>query len=94
MSSGRAVHGHESLMGSAARQRHGRSALAVAASVSPSVEAPSGTNIGRHGPGAAGIHQGVSGPGGWPGILDNYARSPREPDDLVHDGPRFRHALA
>jgi len=31
-------------------------------------------NIGRHGPGAAGIHQGVSGPGGWPGILDNYAK--------------------
>ncbi|HEX6522941.1 MAG TPA: SRPBCC domain-containing protein [Streptosporangiaceae bacterium] len=29
--------------------------------------------IGRHGPGAAGIHQGVSSPGGWPGILDNYA---------------------
>ena len=31
-------------------------------------------NIDRHGPGAAGIHQGVSGPGGWPGILDNYAK--------------------
>jgi uncharacterized protein YndB with AHSA1/START domain len=31
-------------------------------------------NIGRHGPGAAGIHQGVNGPGGWPGILDNYAK--------------------
>ena len=31
-------------------------------------------NIGRHGPGAAGIHQGVSGPGGWPGILDDYAK--------------------
>ena len=31
-------------------------------------------NIGRHGPGAAGIHQGVAGPGGWPGILDNYAK--------------------
>jgi uncharacterized protein YndB with AHSA1/START domain len=31
-------------------------------------------NIGRHGPGAAGIHQGVSSPGGWPGILDNYAK--------------------
>ena len=72
MSSGRAVHGHESAMGSAARQRRGRSALAVAASVSPSVEAPSGTSAGT-GPGAAGIHQGVSGPGGWPGILDNYA---------------------
>jgi uncharacterized protein YndB with AHSA1/START domain len=32
-------------------------------------------NIGRHGPGADGIHQGVSGPGGWPGILDNYAKT-------------------
>lgn len=31
-------------------------------------------HIGRHGAGAAGIHRGVSGPGGWPGILDNYAR--------------------
>jgi uncharacterized protein YndB with AHSA1/START domain len=31
-------------------------------------------NIARHGPGAAGIHQGVSGPGGWPGIMDNYAK--------------------
>jgi uncharacterized protein YndB with AHSA1/START domain len=31
-------------------------------------------NIDRHGPGAAGIHQGVAGPGGWPGILDNYAK--------------------
>lgn len=30
-------------------------------------------NIGRHGPGAPGIRQGVSGPGGWPGILENYA---------------------
>ena len=30
-------------------------------------------HIGRHGPGAAGIHQGIAGPGGWPGILDNYA---------------------
>jgi uncharacterized protein YndB with AHSA1/START domain len=30
-------------------------------------------NIGRHGPGAAGIRQGVSGPGGWPDILDSYA---------------------
>lgn len=30
-------------------------------------------NIDRYGPGAAGIRQGVSGPGGWPGILDNYA---------------------
>jgi uncharacterized protein YndB with AHSA1/START domain len=30
-------------------------------------------NIGRHGSGAAGIHQGVSGPGGWPGILERYA---------------------
>ena len=30
-------------------------------------------HIGRHGPGAAGIHQGIGGPGGWPGILDNYA---------------------
>ena len=29
--------------------------------------------LGRHGPGAAGIHQGIGGPGGWPGILDNYA---------------------
>jgi uncharacterized protein YndB with AHSA1/START domain len=31
-------------------------------------------NIDRHGSGAAGIHQGVGGPGGWPGILDNYAK--------------------
>jgi uncharacterized protein YndB with AHSA1/START domain len=31
-------------------------------------------NIGRHGPGAAGIQQGVGGPGGWPGILENYAK--------------------
>jgi hypothetical protein len=30
--------------------------------------------MGRHGPGAAGIHQGVGGPGGWPAILDNYAK--------------------
>jgi uncharacterized protein YndB with AHSA1/START domain len=30
-------------------------------------------NIDRHGPGAPGIHRGVAGPGGWPGILDNYA---------------------
>ena len=31
-------------------------------------------NIERHGPGAAGIQQGVAGPGGWPGILDSYAK--------------------
>jgi uncharacterized protein YndB with AHSA1/START domain len=31
-------------------------------------------NIDRHGPGAAGIYQGVSGAGGWPGILENYAK--------------------
>lgn len=31
-------------------------------------------NIGRHGTGAAGIRQGVGGPGGWPGILENYAK--------------------
>jgi uncharacterized protein YndB with AHSA1/START domain len=31
-------------------------------------------NIGRHGPGAAGIQQGVGGQGGWPGILENYAK--------------------
>lgn len=31
-------------------------------------------NIGRHGPGAAGIYQGVGAPGGWRGILDNYAK--------------------
>ena len=30
-------------------------------------------NIGRHGAGAAGIYRGVGGPGGWPGILENYA---------------------
>jgi uncharacterized protein YndB with AHSA1/START domain len=32
-------------------------------------------NIDRHGPGAAGIHQGISSPGGWPAILDNYAKT-------------------
>jgi len=31
-------------------------------------------NIERHGAGANGIRQGVAGPGGWPGILDNYAK--------------------
>jgi len=31
--------------------------------------------IERHGPGAAGIHTGVNGPGGWPGILENYAKA-------------------
>jgi uncharacterized protein YndB with AHSA1/START domain len=31
-------------------------------------------HIERHGEGAAGIHAGVSGPGGWPGILENYAK--------------------
>jgi len=31
-------------------------------------------NIERHGPGAVGIQQGVAGPGGWPGILDSYAK--------------------
>lgn len=31
-------------------------------------------HIDRHGEGATGIHQGVGGPGGWPGILDNYAK--------------------
>ncbi len=30
-------------------------------------------NIGRHGSGALGIYRGVSGPGGWPGILERYA---------------------
>ncbi len=32
-------------------------------------------NIDRHADGAAGIHEGVSGPGGWPGILDGYAKA-------------------
>ena len=32
-------------------------------------------HIERHGPGAAGIRSGVSGPGGWPGILENYAKA-------------------
>ena len=31
--------------------------------------------IERHGPGAAGIHRGVSGTGGWPGILENYVKT-------------------
>lgn len=31
-------------------------------------------HIERHGEGAAGIHAGVGGPGGWPGILENYAK--------------------
>jgi uncharacterized protein YndB with AHSA1/START domain len=31
-------------------------------------------NIDRHGPGAPGIHQGIGGPGGWPGIMDNYVK--------------------
>jgi len=31
-------------------------------------------HIGRHGPGAAAIHQGIASPGGWPGIMDNYAK--------------------
>jgi len=31
-------------------------------------------NIGRHGSGATGIHQGIGGPGGWPGILEKYAK--------------------
>jgi uncharacterized protein YndB with AHSA1/START domain len=31
-------------------------------------------NIDRHGAGAAGIYEGVRGPGGWPGILENYAK--------------------
>jgi uncharacterized protein YndB with AHSA1/START domain len=31
-------------------------------------------NIGRHAAGSLGIYRGVSGPAGWPGILDNYAK--------------------
>ncbi|MGO8889229.1 MAG: SRPBCC family protein [Streptosporangiaceae bacterium] len=31
-------------------------------------------HIERHGAGAAGIHRGVGGPGGWPGIMENYAK--------------------
>jgi len=31
-------------------------------------------HIERHGDGAAGIHAGVSGPGGWRGIMDGYAK--------------------
>jgi uncharacterized protein YndB with AHSA1/START domain len=31
-------------------------------------------HIERHGAGAAGIRQGVSGPGGWAGILEGYAK--------------------
>jgi uncharacterized protein YndB with AHSA1/START domain len=32
-------------------------------------------HIDRHAAGAAGIHSGVSGPGGWPGILEDYAKA-------------------
>jgi uncharacterized protein YndB with AHSA1/START domain len=31
-------------------------------------------HIERHGAGAAGIHTGVSSPGGWAGILEGYAK--------------------
>jgi uncharacterized protein YndB with AHSA1/START domain len=31
-------------------------------------------HIDRHGAGAAGIYGGVSGPGGWPGIMEDYAK--------------------
>jgi uncharacterized protein YndB with AHSA1/START domain len=31
-------------------------------------------HIGRHGAGAAEIRRGISGPGGWPGCLENYAK--------------------
>jgi hypothetical protein len=53
-------------------------------------------NIERHGPSAAGIHQGVGGPGGWPGILETTPRS-RRPDSAgtkrPHPSSRVR-ALA
>jgi uncharacterized protein YndB with AHSA1/START domain len=32
-------------------------------------------HIDRHAAGAEGIHRGVGGPGGWPGILEDYAKA-------------------
>ena len=31
-------------------------------------------HIDRHGAGAASIHRGVGGPGGWSGTMENYAK--------------------